>query len=160
GGHIQSAGDRLRNFGQSKNLAHVRVAKVNVKSERSVLRKLALSERGAGIKVPRGVAMNDGPVVRGEMIGGELDGSGECIPVNNFGGDLLVRRHDGVKVVDFEIAGDGKRGEFAAGVAGKTRPAVNRKGQVRRAIVRRAIGRFEERRPFSQVVAGERESER
>jgi len=44
--------------------------------------------------------------------------------------DAFGRRQDSVEVVDFEISADGKRGEFTAGVAGKARPAVNRKGQI------------------------------
>src|SRR5271157_5704302 len=99
--------------------------------------------------------MNEGTIAGGEVVAGVLQSGGECINMNRLRGDSFGGGQSGVKVVDFEIPAGGKRRESAAGIAGKACPSVNCKRQILR-----PINGFEQRRPFLQVVAGERESQR
>ena len=155
GGHIQSASEGTSDSGDLRDLCHLGVVGVKMQSERSARQKDTFRQCGAGFEAGGGVAMNDGSIVRGEMTAGMLDGGRERVPVNSSRGDSFGRGQDGVKIVDFKISVDGERGEFAAGVAGKARPAVNRKGQFRR-----SVGPFQERRPLPDVMAGEGEAQR
>ena len=153
-GHIEIASQRLSDSGQLRNLRQIGVAQVKVQSKGSALGQYAACQRGTDVEVRRGVAMNEGPIVSGEMIARILDSGGECVPVKNSCGNSFGRRQGRVKVVDFKISANGRRREFAAGVAGKARPAVNGKGQIPG-----SVGRFDERRPLPQVMAGEREAQ-
>src|ERR1700674_784892 len=131
GRHIQSASKGTSSSGQLRKLGHVGIAGVKVQSKRSALRKPTVRQRGTGVEARRRVAVNERAIVRGKMTAGVLNGRRECVPVNSSCGDAFGCRQDRVKVVDLEISADGKRGEFAAGIAGKARPAVDRKGQIR-----------------------------
>src|SRR5258708_8231639 len=113
GGDIQGAGIGTGNSGQLCPLRHVRLEPVKLQSQGSGLRKSASREGSAGVEAHRGVAMNERAVVRGEMTAGILKGRREGIPVNRTRSDVFGRRQDRVKIVDFEISVDGKRGESA-----------------------------------------------
>ena len=130
GGHIQCAGKWTSDAGQLRQLGYVGIAGVKVHSKGSAHRKSTVRQRGTGVESRRGVAVNERAIARGEMIAGVLDGGRECVPVNSSRGHAFSCRQDSVKVVDFEISADGKRGEFAAGIAGNARPAVDREGQI------------------------------
>src|ERR1700686_607705 len=110
GGHIQSASKGTSNSGQLRQPRHVGIAGVKVQSKRSAHRKSTVRQRGTGVEARRGVAMDERAIVRGEMTAGVLNGGRECVPVNSSSGAAFGRRQDSVKVVDFEISADGKRG--------------------------------------------------
>src|SRR5271165_4348334 len=162
-GQIQSARERLRNSGQLNEFRQVGVAEIKVQSKGVALLKFGPGKLRAGVEVHGTTAMNQGPVAGGDMSAGELDGAGERVPVNRTRGTSRGRRQGGIKIVDLEIPADGKRGELAAGAAGKICPAMNHEGQIWRPIIRpvpRTISGFEQGRPFLQVVARDRETQR
>src|SRR5208282_317612 len=149
-GYIHRPGQRLRSPGELSEVGQVAVAEVKVQSERIVLVKGIAREFGAYVEVGSGVPMNERTIPRREMTAGVLDGGSNGVPVHHSRRGALACRQSGIKIVDFEISGEGDSRKFAARGAGKIRPAVNRKGQVWRTVCR-----FQQRRPFLQVVAGE-----
>src|SRR5437879_3758169 len=122
----REAGEIAVTFSKIQTKLGVGPAKVG----RVEVRTPSVRERGTGVEARRGVAVNERAIACGEMIAGVLDGGRECVPVNSSRGHAFGCRQDSVEVVDFEISADGKRGEFAAGIAGNARPAVDREGQI------------------------------
>ena len=101
GEHIHSASEGLGNSGQLSQLRYVGVMQFEMQSKRVVLLKCGRRKHGSGVEVGRGVAVNERAIARGEMGVGELEGGGECVPVNHPRRACFAHREGRVEVIDF-----------------------------------------------------------
>ena len=66
----------MLNSDQLHKLGDFGVAYIKVQSKRIALLKRTRCKRGTGVEVRRGVAVNERPIARGEVIARVLDGGG------------------------------------------------------------------------------------
>ena len=129
---VQNAAYWLLKSCELSEFSHVDVAQVKMQRKWIVFPKCSTLKFGVGVEVRRTVAVKKRPIVGGKMTAGVLHGGGERIPVNHLRSDAPRGRQSGIKVINFKISIDRKRGELPAGVARKACPAVNGKGRLRR----------------------------